>query len=262
VHLETDPARANVPVTRRPGARLPADSLTQEVAVTAPILPQVLIRPATDSDLVLTGSWQCAFLPHGLFPRLGKKFVRRWHATYFDAPYGTALIAELPMPGGARKPVGFLVGATDQVRHVDDVMYRCRWGLAVAGTAALALRPRLAAHFLRTRAKAYLRRLLRRSAQTAGNPPAAGTPRTAVITAVAVTPEARGSGAGKELVAHFLVQARRAGAQRAELAVIAGPGSADGFYDRLGWQAVEEHLSKDGSLSRTYRYGLETGAPE
>ncbi|WP_264670476.1 GNAT family N-acetyltransferase [Arthrobacter sp. VKM Ac-2550] len=237
--------------------------------MTAPILPRVVIRPATGDDLALTASLQCAFLPHGLFPRLGEKFVRRWHATYLNAPHGTALMAELVAPDGNRQPVGFLVGATDQVRHVDDVLGRHRVRLGTAGAGALALRPRLAAHFLRTRARAYLRRLLKRPQQRvpAGavppSAPASGAPtRTAVITAVAVIPEARGSGAGKELVTHFLTQARAKGAVRAELAVIAGTGSADGFYARLGWSVVEEHLSRDGSLTRTYRYELDTGTGE
>lgn len=231
--------------------------------MTAPILPRVIIRPATGDDLALTASLQCAFLPHGLFPRLGERFVRRWHATYLDAPHGTALMAELMTPDGRQEPVGFLVGATDQIRHVDDVLRRHRMLLGAAGAGALALRPRLAAHFLRTRARAYLRRLLARPQQgvpadtvpeaaEAGR--AAGRPQTAVITAVAVTPEARGTGAGKELVAHFLEQARKAGAQRVELAVIAGTGSAEGFYARLGWTVVEEHLTKDGSLTKTFRH--------
>ncbi|ABM10320.1 MULTISPECIES: GNAT family N-acetyltransferase [Micrococcaceae] len=239
--------------------------------MTAPILPRVRVRPATRGDLALTASWQCTFLPHGLFPRMGEQFVRCWHATYLDAPYGTALVAELRVPGRTPTPVGFLVGATDQVRHVDDVLGRHRARLGIAGAKALALRPRLAAHFLRTRAKTYLRRLLRGPSLAApagdmSDPAragcAAGRPQTAVITAVAVIPGARGSGAGKELVRHFLAQAHARGAARAELAVIAGTGSADGFYTRLGWQPVEEHLSKDGSLTTTYRYDFGTGAAE
>ncbi|SDR05083.1 Acetyltransferase (GNAT) family protein [Arthrobacter crystallopoietes] len=256
------------PVTFRHATSLPPVPLPQKVPMTAPILPRVVIRPATGDDLALTASLQCAFLPHGLFPRLGEKFVRRWHATYLNAPHGTALMAELVAPDGNRQPVGFLVGATDQVRHVDDVLGRHRIRLGTAGAGALALRPRLAAHFLRTRAGAYLRRLLKRPPQRvpagAVRPSAAASgapaqPRTAVITAVAVIPEARGSGAGKELVTHFLTQARAKGAVRAELAVIAGTGSAEGFYARLGWSVVEEHLSKDGSLTRTYRYEFGTG---
>lgn len=215
------------------------------------------------------GSWQTRFLPHGLFPQLGERFLRRWHASYFNAPHGVALIVEQDV-SGRRKPVGFLIGSTDQTRHIEDVINRHRTGLIIAGLAGLARRPRLAAYFLRTRGRAYLRRLLGRAGTGARSQAvdagreggsALGHPRTAVITALAVGPETRGSGAGRELVSAFLARTRAAGAPTAELVVLSGPGSATAFYERLGWQHVEEHLTRDGTPARTYRYDLRTEEP-
>ncbi|NKX49295.1 GNAT family N-acetyltransferase [Arthrobacter deserti] len=239
-----------------------------DAAGSGPRRSTVAVRPATAADLARTASWQAAFLPYGLFPKLGGRFVRRWHATFLDSPFGVALVAGQEGPGG-RVPVGFLVGSTDQEAHVDEVIRRHRASLAAAGLAALLLRPRLCAHFLRTRGKAYFRRLLTHpdAAARRGSPGdatrvpgAAGLAGTAVVTAVAVVPEARSCGAGRDLLGFFLAQSQAAGAGRAELAVMAGPGSAEAFYDRLGWVPVDEHLSRDGSRVLTYRYTLEAAA--
>lgn len=260
--------------------------------------PMVTIRPATPADLAAMAGWQCRHVPDGLFPQMGERFVRRWHASFLDSPFGVALVAErhggsgaggaaagggpdgsapeggapsagAPAGGAPAEPIGFLVGSTDQVRHVAEVVRRHRAGLAFAGLVALAGRPRLAAHFIRTRARTYLSRIFRnanaggrQSADSAesGAPTAAtittAADQVAVITAVAVDNAARGSGAGQLLVERFLKEARAAGAPRAELVAMLGEGSAAPFYDRLGWIAVGEHSSRDGSLARTYRYNL------
>ena len=243
-------------------------------------------------------AWQCRYVPDGLFPQMGERFVRRWHGSFLDSPYGVALVAERHGAAGttdtvanvsagkgsatngttadgaaarrnAAEPIGFLVGSTDQVRHVEEVVRRHRTRLASAGLVALAARPRLAAHFIRTRARAYLSRILG-NASAVGPQPAdsadsgasaaqtitTAADQVAVITAVAVDTAARGSGAGQLLVERFLEVARAAGAPRAELVAMLSEGSAAPFYDRLGWIAVGEHSSRDGSLARTYRYDL------
>ncbi|WP_336712004.1 GNAT family N-acetyltransferase [Arthrobacter sp. USHLN218] len=234
--------------------------------------PTVTIRPATAADLPAMAAWQCRYVPDGLFPQMGERFVRRWHGSFLDTPYGVALVAERPDASGtgtSAAPIGFLVGSTDQVRHVEEVVRRHRMRLASAGLVALAGRPRLAAHFIRTRARSYLSRILRNANagnRHPGDSADAGAPavetittaadQVAVITAVAVDTAARGSGAGQLLVERFLEEARAAGAPRAELVAMLGEGSAAPFYDRLGWIPVGEHPSRDGSLARTYRYNL------
>ncbi|MGM0928980.1 MAG: GNAT family N-acetyltransferase [Actinomycetota bacterium] len=238
--------------------------------MTVPERFRVVVRPASRDDLDRMAAWQCSFVPQGLFPRLGKRFVRHWHTTFLDSPFGIALIAELISPQSPPMPVGFLIGSTDQVRHVDDVVRRNRFRLGIAGAAALAVRPRLAAHFLQTRAIAYGRRLLRPAAVAEAGSDQKGSgingpmdrPGIAVITAIAVAPEARGCGAGKDLISRFLDQVRAAGALRAELVVVTGSSGPEAFYTRLGWTPVGEHLSKDGSHALTFRYPLDGEATE
>lgn len=224
----------------------------------------VAIRPATPADLLLTADWQCRFLRDGLFPRLGPGFVRHWHASFLDAPWGLAFIAEAPSPSGP-VPLGFLFGSSDQLRHVDDILQRHRTRLLLQGGLSLAMRPRLCLGFLRTRGRSYLRRLLKRPAP--GPVPATGpvpgsVPRVAVITALVVDPASRGNGIGEKLVEQFLSEASDAGAPLADLVTKAGPGGAGRFYERLGWTPVHAHTTKDGETAQTYRFHLSPGTPD
>jgi GNAT superfamily N-acetyltransferase len=245
----------------------------------APDVPSVTVRPATPTDLTTMAAWQCRYVPDGLFPQMGERFVRRWHASFLDSPFGIALVAERVDDQGPQA-VGFLVGSTDQFRHIDDVVRRHRVRLALAGLLALAQRPRLGAHFVRTRGRAYLKRILTpKSHRTPSAAPAAGAAagaesdaasratagtaanatsggQIAVVTAIAVDPAARGTGAGQELINRFLEDARTAGAARAELVTLLGEGNAAPFYERLNWSAVDEHPTRDGMRARTYRYEL------
>lgn len=219
----------------------------------------VVVRPVTLTDLAATAAWHCRHLPHGLFPLLGQRFVRRWHATFIGADHGIALLAELPGTGTA-VPVGFLVGSTHQVRHVEDVIAQHRLRLGLAGLGALLLRPRVLLMFVRTRARSYLRRLLglgrARTPVQELQPAPRRARQVAVVTAVVVDPSARGARIGQALLEAFVARSVEAGAPQAELVTKAGPDGAGRFYERLGWERVEEHPTRDGIVMRTYRLGL------
>lgn len=225
------------------------------------------VRPATHHDLSATAVAHARLLPHGLFPRLGPRYMQRWHATFLDSPHGVALVAHDPSGSSRDQPVvGFLVGSTHQIRHVDGVVARHRGALASAGALALLRRPLLLVHFVRTRSRTYARRLLGRrrphrspapsTASRTANSVGAHSEQVAVITAVAVEPDQRGSGTGSQLVAAFLDLARAAGAPVAELVTFTEAGGASAFYERLGWVAVREHITRDGEVVRTFRYDL------
>lgn len=220
----------------------------------------VVVRPATRADLPRTAAWQVRHLPHGFFPSLGARFVGCWHATHLGARHGVALVAELDA-GDDRVAVGFLVGATDQVAHVRDVVERHRGTLALAAALALLRRPRTAVRFARTRLRPYARRLLGRPGETAEPGPGAADGPVAVVAAVVVAPAARGAGVGEALVATFLDAARCAGTEVAELVTRADGGAAR-FYERLGWERVRERTDRDGVVVLTYRLPLGAGADE
>ncbi|GAA4360921.1 GNAT family N-acetyltransferase [Paeniglutamicibacter cryotolerans] len=212
----------------------------------------VVIRQATEEDLRLMASYLIRYLPEGLFPRLGHRFVRRWMQTFLSEQYGVALVAVTN--DAPRQQVGFLIGSTNQGRHVADVLHQHKQSLLLAGLSALCLRPRVLLHFLRTRARPYLRRILGRT-----HAPDAGTtsqPATAVITSVVVLPTVRGGGIGGLLVEEFLERAGADQASLAELVTTAGAAGAGTFYEKLGWTCVEERHSKDGTPIHAYHRSL------
>jgi ribosomal protein S18 acetylase RimI-like enzyme len=227
------------------------------------------IRAATVADLPVTADLHARLLPHGLFPLLGAAFMRRWHATFLaGAPVGAASGRDKPTTYGvvlvAEKPdgeiVGFLVGTTDQAGYVSSVLEHHRRALTLAGARAMLVRPHVALHFLRTRSGRYARRLLRTGAarhRHGDDGRHGGThARVAVVTAVAVTDAARGTGVGARLVADFLTAARAAGAPAAELVTKAGDEGASAFYARLGWTEADVHRDRDGDLVRRFRTDL------
>ncbi len=216
----------------------------------------LIVRPATPADLQATARAHISMLPAGLFPALGPRFVRHWHRTFLDSPHGVAFVMVDPRSEGVIG--GFLLGTSDQARFTSALLAdrRSMATLVISGTAALSRRPRLGLHFLRTRARPWARRLLRRrpavEASTGAVPEQ--PERLAVLSAVAVHPTMQGRGVGERLVEQFLAQARRAGASTALLVTEIGQDGAAGFYDRLGWTAVRDRTTRDGTAVRIYRH--------
>ncbi len=219
------------------------DGVTASQARTIP--DPLTVRETRAGDVPAVVALHLTHLPHGLFPRLGRGFMARWHRTFLATTHGVSLVV---VDGGDRV-VGFLAGATAQRTHVRTVIAEHRLPLAVAGLAALAVRPGVAVHFLRTRAGSYLRRLLRRPVRTGAAPQASvdgpGAD-VAVVTALVVDPAARGHGAGARLVDRFVELAAAGPAQRAELITLDGADGAQQFYEGLGWTLAGTRSNRDG----------------
>lgn len=201
--------------------------------------PLVVVRPMRHRDEAFAAALHETALPHGFFGRLGTGFLSAYHESFLASPHAVAYVAE-NRDGRA----GFLVGTFGP--HNAWVL-RNRWmKLAIRGALALLSRPSELAFFLRTRTLSYIRRLLK---VRAGGTPQARPHRAqppAVLTHVAVAPEARGLGVGEALVEAFLDAARSTGATEACLVTLAGPDGAGRFYQRLGWDLHEVRKDRDG----------------
>lgn len=199
------------------------------------------VRPATAADVPATAALQVRHLRNGLFPLLGERFVRRWHATFVDEPHARAYVVD--DGDGVR---AFLIGTVDQRAYVAGVLRRERWALARAGLLAMLVRPTVAWMFLRTRSRLYAQRVIARRMP----PPLRdgdGSPvRVAVVHAVVTDPRRRGGGAGAALLACFEDDVRAAGTPQIQLITDDGPHGAAGFYRRLGWGPGERAESRDG----------------
>lgn len=218
-----------------------------------PIPDAVAVREMTEDDLRFASALHRRSLGHGLFPALGPTFLRCYLRTFVSGPTAVALVAELD---GA--VVGFLVGVVDEPSHLRGVVRQHGLRLAVMGVVALAARPRVAWRFARTRLRRYvvgIGRLARADRSVGARVPA---PRSvhAVLSHVAVVPEARSARVGSALVVRFTELARAGGAAAARLVTRSGEAGAGPFYERLGWRRAGEFVDRDGLTWIRYRLDL------
>ena len=209
------------------------------------------IRPVEPDDLDFCAALHADRLPHGFFAELGHRFLRAYLATFVASPYGVALLVTTR---GA--PVGMVVGILRPDRHARWVLRHRGLRLALLGGTALAVRPRLALRFARTRVarygKAWRRRRTPPTTETSEQP--------AVLSHVAVAPGAGGAGLGGRLVDAFVDAARGAGCSSVVLSTLAGANGAAGFYRRLGW--VEGDTRDDFDRASTILFSLPLSADE
>lgn len=217
--------------------------------------PSPTVRPAMRPDLRAMAHLHAAALPHGFFADLGEGFLRTYLRGFVDGPHAAALVVEHE---GA--VAGFVVGPTTNDAHWGWVLRNHGVRLTVAGARALLRRPRLLAHFLRTRsgryARAVLRRLRHADGDAAGRAPTddaeAAGPVVAVLTHVAVADVLRGRGSGRALVDAFVAACAAACVDEVRLVTLS-QGGAGSFYTRMGWQALGERRGADGTLVQEFR---------
>lgn len=206
----------------------------------------VTVRAARPADLRRTAAIHRRCLPSGFFARLGDRFLARYHASFATSPSAILLVAE-----DDGTVVGFLAGTFDNAAHYRWLVRgRPLLRLLPVGVAALLRDRRLAAEFARTRLRRYARAVVRRlpTPRPAVDARADGAVSTVgVLTHVAVLEDARGTGAGRALVAEFTRQAVAAGTDELRL-VTAAEGDATAFYRRLRWTSRGTRRAADGTF--------------
>lgn len=212
--------------------------------------PELSLRPMEREDCDTTADLHVRYLGDGLFPRLGRRFVRRWHATFVDSPHATAHV----VVGPDGDVLGFVLAALDQRAYVTHTLQDARLSMLVRGGLAMAVRPRVAAAFLRTRLRSYWTRL-RRPVQSA---PAG--PRTAVVHAIVTTPAARGTGVGRTMLAQVESDVRASQTERIELLSEDGAGGGADFYRRLGWTEETSVVNRDSRTMIRFSRRVADGA--
>ena len=210
----------------------------------APATPTDRVRPMTARDVRAAAALHAAHLPHGFFPRLGRRFLREYYRTFVASPHAIALAA-----GGDGRLDGMVVGVVDTREHYRWVLRRRGWRLALVGGAGLAVRPWLGAGFVRDRLPRYARAIRSLRRRRGGPLPAApgqGADRYAVLAHIAVDERARGSGLGAELAARFGGGVAAAGLGSVRATTRGGDAGAEGFYERTGWSQVATTTDWDG----------------
>ena len=208
--------------------------------------PETLrVRPLEPADAAWTSELHAVELPHGFFVRLGGPFLRTYHRTFVESPFGIALVAE-----DDDGPAGFLVGATEARPHRAWVLRQRRRRLAALAVAGLARHPHAAFDFVRTRVRRYAAAALSYRGDVRYRDLRSSQP-TAVLKHVVVDPARRRSGAGRALAEAFADEARARGAVRARLTTLAD-GDAERFWQALRWRRTGAALDEDGHLHRVY----------
>lgn len=203
----------------------------------SPATPSYRLREMVPADSRVTAALHIEHLSYGFFPRLGRRFMERWHRTFLDTESGSAMV----LTDANNQIVAFVLFTTDQQKYLDEVLHRHRLPLLSAGVPALLARPGLLVLFLRTRLRKYHRRLSL-AARGEVQEMAPGQPDLGIVHAIVTVPSARRQGYGRVLLEAALTKATDRGATMLALvtaaddqpAGLAAPG-AEGFYERLGW---------------------------
>lgn len=203
------------------------------------------LRP---DDLPETAALHKAHLRLGLFPRLGRRFLRQYHETFARSPYGVALVAR--SDDGV---VGALFGTSSNADHYGWVVRNCGLELAVAGSGALLFRPQLAWTFASTRITRYARGLRRHMASPSEDTHHA--PALSVLSHIVTDAGMRHQGVGRQLVDRFRALARSEGARDAVLITEEG-GEGAPFFERIGCTCVSHRTAQDGNTVQEYRLPL------
>lgn len=199
------------------------------------------IAPLQERDVEFAVALHQEALPEGFFVSLGAPFLRAYYETFRDSPHAIALVATI-----AGAPRGIVVGTVDDRGHYRWVLRHRLRHHARPAVRGLLEHPALAARFLRTRGRRYLRGALRlRARRSDSHRASAGTPTSGVLTHLAVDASARHCGLGSELVHAFVQQAQERGGRRLRVATRAASGVGR-FYEQLGWQPAGRMRNLDG----------------
>lgn len=204
----------------------------------------VVIRQLRPEDLPFVVEQHLHHFPSGFFARLGPRFLTEYYRSFLTSDHACSLLAI-----DGRERIGFLVGLVAPRAHRAHVLRHHRTGLAARAAVALSVRPALLAHFLRTRARRYARKLIVSRIRPVATPTSG--PPAAVLAHLAVTPHQQGRGAGTMLIEHFESAVAAGGREQIVLVTETG-GPGDGYYRCHGWLPVGEHRTPDGLLLTTF----------
>ncbi|NMG40536.1 GNAT family N-acetyltransferase [Chelativorans sp. ZYF759] len=213
------------------------------------------IEKVRQDDLSTTATLHRQHLELGLFPQLGERFMRAYHASFAASPHAIALVAR----SESGRVVGALFGTTANARHYRWVVEEHGMNLAVQGTRSLLLQPALAWSFISSRAGRYAKGLGRHLGLLGRDDAAvanAGAGPSCVLSHIVTSKAARRLGVGRRLVEEFRRQAHATGAAEARLVTReGGPGAP--FFERLGCACVDLRPSQDGEALREYSLQLD-----
>lgn len=194
------------------------------------------LEPLTLQQVNAVVSMHLEAFPDYFLSFLGPGFLREFYASFLQDPVGMAFVAY----DERGEVFGAVVGPLDSRQFFRRLLLRRWWAFSSASLAAAVCRPTIVPRLFR--ALAYR-----------GDTPQG--PVRALLSSVAVAPEAQGRGVGKALVMRWLDEAQRRGASGCFLTTDADNNEAvNSFYRSLGWQIESTYVTPQRRRMNRYVY--------
>jgi ribosomal protein S18 acetylase RimI-like enzyme len=200
-----------------------------------------MIRPLIDSDLKTVVKIHLHSFPGFFLSFLGPRFLELFYRSFLEDSTGIGFVAL----DGDGSVIGSVVGPLVPGGYFKRLMRRRWWAFSLASVSALLYRPWIASRLLRA---LWYR----------GDVPGGDSVPRALLSSIAVAPEAQERGVGQALVKAWLFEVRRRGGQGAFLTTDAeGNEAVNQFYQRLGWKPGGSYTTAPRRRMNRYIYDFQ-----
>lgn len=193
-----------------------------------------VLRHMELNDIAVVVKVHQASFPGFFLSFLGPRFLSLYYTAVCEAPEGIALVCL--GPGG--EPAGFVAGSTNPRGFYSRLLKRNWWKFSLASVGAILRKPTIVAQLARG--------LTHPSRNPVGKD-------IAGLYSIGVLPESQGTGAGKELVQAFLLEARNRSCRRVFLTTDRdGNETANAFYQKMGFRIEHQFETPEGRAMNEY----------
>ena len=200
------------------------------------LLADFHIDPLSPDDVGPAVKLHLRAFPDFFLSFLGPRFLREFYFSFLADPVGMAFVAR----NAQNEVVGAIVGPVDPRGFFGRLLRRRWWAFGLASITAVLRRPASAPRLVRG--------LVYR-----GEAPA--EPVRALLSSIAVSPDAQGKGIGAALVKRWLAEARSRGSQGCFLTTDAeNNDSVNRFYHAQGWKLESSYTTPEGRKMNRYHF--------
>lgn len=198
-------------------------------AANAPLVP---MRPKHIPAVVRT---HLASFPGFFLSFLGPRFLREFYTAFLHEDTGIALVAEDAANG---QVLGFVVGTTQPNGFFKRLLKRRWWAFCLASISTLLRQPASAPRIFRA--------IFYRGTAPQGL-------ERALLSSIAVDPDAAGRGLGQALVESWVKEVRKCKAAGCYLTTDANDNEAvNRFYEKCGWSVESSYVTPEGRKMNRY----------
>jgi GNAT superfamily N-acetyltransferase len=207
-------------------------------------LNPVLVRPLERGHIRGVVDIHLRAFPGYFLTFLGAGFLEEFYRAFLDEE---TAISRVAVDGQSGDPLGAVIGTDSPDAFFRKLAARRWWAFGLASLASCLKKPSI------------VRRLFR-ALTYRGDPP--GRAGYALLSSIAVAPEAQNRGIGKLLLEHWAEEARRRDCRGAYLTTDALDNDAvNRFYQRAGWILETSFVTREGRRMNRYVMRFDNGKP-